>query len=591
VVQVNVSKDYTQPPWIATRLSILAGSTDLAALLGLSRPSVVTNWRSRYTDFPAPKSSGNPPLYDVVEVMDWLRHSDSRLRDVPVISAERWWGAVVGAFQAQSGVESARSSMAALLLLHRALHREFGATGAERWRAVASMPEITGPRETGDPERVTRELMTAAAWAEEHRREYVGLLTEPLRLGGRAADGLCDLVRALQWCFSVVGAEAAPSSRDGVEREPYAALLDAVLAAGADGRPLPARATGRSLASLMAALAGVSTDCTVLDPAAGEASLLVAAARRTGPGGRLLGQELDRSTWQIARAVLAIRDIDADLGSPGLSSITDDQHVGVRADAVLIDPPVGHGAPPIDLWIDHGMPHLAESGRLVIAVPMGELVEVRSSRRTANQRLVGYVQQLARDHRVEAVLAVPRGVRRDVVGPIALFVIDPRRTDVPQIDVGVIDHLPDSIDDAPMSDDDLDVVADEMVATLRGSARTEHTRGSELVVASRISAGQLFEFLAAFAERLDRRTVKGPRSDRMLWASNPRALSRSAPPDTVELRALSSMADDDDDAVRLAMRLVDALERDRHSLNDKQVMALLQTAERITELLRPLRRF
>ena len=86
------------------------------------------------------------------------------------------------------------------------------------------------------------------------------------------------------------------------------------------------------------------------DPAAGEASLLVAAARRTGPGGRLLGQELDRSTWQIARAVLAIRDIDADLGSPGLSSITDDQHVGVRADAVLIDPPVGHGAPPIDLW-------------------------------------------------------------------------------------------------------------------------------------------------------------------------------------------------------------------------------------------------
>ena len=96
MVQVNVSKDYTQPPWIATRLSILAGSTDLAALLGLSRPSVVTNWRSRYTDFPAPKSSGNPPLYDVVEVMDWLRHSDSRLRDVPVISAERWWGAVVG---------------------------------------------------------------------------------------------------------------------------------------------------------------------------------------------------------------------------------------------------------------------------------------------------------------------------------------------------------------------------------------------------------------------------------------------------------------------------------------------------------------
>ena len=61
---------------------------DIAALAGVRRP-VVTTWRRRHPDFPAPiSSSGTRPLFDPREVADWTA---SRLSPTCTCSAWPNW--------------------------------------------------------------------------------------------------------------------------------------------------------------------------------------------------------------------------------------------------------------------------------------------------------------------------------------------------------------------------------------------------------------------------------------------------------------------------------------------------------------------
>lgn len=591
---MNVSKEYTQLPWSATHLSILAGPTELATLLGLSRPSVVTNWRGRYPDFPSPRSgSAGSPQYDVVEVMAWLRLSGSRVREVPVIAGERWWEAVVSAFQVQSGVPSPRSTMVSLVLLHCVLHRELGSEGAEHWASAATAPSGVPTDASDDPRRMVEALLRAARWAERRLPAMDGLLVGPLRVPSQDAGSLHDVVRALQWYVEHPPEASAAIAADSSASGPWVGLLAAVLGSGLDGRPTPSRVTGRALSAVIAALADLPDDAVVLDPAAGEGALLLAASRRCR-GGRLHGQELDADTWRIARSVLAVHQVPADLDGAGHNSITDDRFADLRADAVLIDPPVGGAAPQLDLWVEHGLRHLAPAGRVVVALPMSELVEVRASRRTANTRLVGYVQQLALDGRIESVLAVPRGTRRDVVGPLALMVVVARGVDRTAINVGVASELPGASADRTTSDRDLDLEADGMVARLRGAA--VQRPGADLVLPDRVEPSGLFRFLESATSTLESRVMKGPRSGVNVRASASSRMMSAPPPSperwaaTVDAITVSSARRPRPgaDIVDLALLLVDRLERDRHSLDPKQAHAVLFAAQAAQRLVEPL---
>ena len=541
---MNVSKEYTQEPWSATHLSIVSGATDLATLLGLSRPSVVTNWRSRDPDFPREKGVSTTPQYDVVEVMRWLRLSGSRVREVPVISPERWWSAVVGAFQGQGTMPSPRGTMVALVLLHRVLLRDAGAEGREHWAEVVAQPAVARSESRDDPRRLADAVVRAARWAQEHVPSVDGLLLPAVRVSPSDAGGLCDLVRALRW-YELRAMET------GTPRDPWIVLLDTVLATGADGRPKPARVTSAALATLMVECGSTSPPSVVLDPAAGEGALLLAASRRLAEGGQLYGQELDADTWRIARSVLVVHDVAADLDRPGHSSITDDQHPDLRADLVLVDPPIGPGAPPLDLWVEHGVRHLAPRGRLVIAVPMSELVEVRASRRTANARLVGYVQQLAADRRIESVVAVPRGARRDVVGPLAVMTIvaEPMQRSI--VDTAVAQRR---------SDDGFDALA-----------QLHHVP---------VDVASLFGWLESVASDLETRVSKGPRSGRnseswspafnrsIRYSMSDSVMSELMPPDAIDMPSRGG------DAVGVAIQLVDLLRRNAATLGDDETASL-----------------
>lgn len=405
---------YTQTPWRRkSSLSVLLGSSDIARAFDLGNAAVVTNWRSRSADFPAERVGGTQPKFDLVEVYEWLRDSGPRGRELPTISGEQWWRLLVGAFLRQATVPSPRNTMAALVLLEHLLQHDpsFADEGPLRWQRLTELhpPQLPAIADAALPNQVVEAFKGVARWVETVRPEYRGLFAEYLTLDLETAAYACDLVDAMQ---------ARPELTARVR-------MRAVVSAEGESRTkAPLRRTIHRLARVMAAMAMPTAGSAVLDPACGEAELLKQCERRQS-NVRVHGQELDPNTWAIARARLLVADIDADLGQPGLDSLRDDQHASLRADVVVIDPPLGDGAPPIDRWIEYGLNHLGPEGRLVVAVPAHELVHVAAARRKPDARLAKILSGLVFDGALEGVVVLPRGSRSDVVGPIAVLSLRP----------------------------------------------------------------------------------------------------------------------------------------------------------------------
>jgi len=126
----------------------------------------------------------------------------------------------------------------------------------------------------------------------------------------------------------------------------------------------------------------------VFDPCCGSGGMFVQSEKfLQAHGGRLgdlsiYGQESNATTWRLAKMNLAIRKIDANLGSHNADSFHDDLHKDLRADFILANPPFNdsdwggdrlredarwkYGAPPVNnanyAWVQHFIYHLAPSG-------------------------------------------------------------------------------------------------------------------------------------------------------------------------------------------------------------------------------------
>lgn len=112
------------------------------------------------------------------------------------------------------------------------------------------------------------------------------------------------------------------------------------------GQYMTPPAIARQMAAMLPELPAGSS---ILDPAAGEGSLLLAAGER-GPGPRLVGIELDRRLAEVARSRLA-RELPSDAASTSIVAAdfcgTDDAETVERelssAAAVIANPPYGWG--------------------------------------------------------------------------------------------------------------------------------------------------------------------------------------------------------------------------------------------------------
>lgn len=374
----------------------------------MAGPATVSNWRSRLQGFPPPKAGGK---FDLVEVIEWMRDHGPRSTDVRDISVKGVWPYFVAAYQdsASTPPPASRATMVALILLrHVTVTGQVRTQGGLDWQALVNT--VLQPNHADAPLWVpfadTLRLLAGDVEAADPRLR--GLLLEPLTVRDDDALHLMDLVDLL----------------DCTETDLDEQLLEVVLRLDPE-RSLSVRSSGRRLAALAVALARLQPGHTLFDPAAGEGTVLTRAWRTHGPSVRLVGQDSDPAVWSTLRSRLLISGVPADLGERPADSLRDDQHPSVRADAVVIDPPLGDSAPALDRWVEYGLSHLAPEGRVVMVLPMHEFVPVRSVRRRPSERMRKMFDRLLAEQLVEGIMVMPSRLRADILGPSLLVALRP----------------------------------------------------------------------------------------------------------------------------------------------------------------------
>jgi type I restriction enzyme M protein len=120
------------------------------------------------------------------------------------------------------------------------------------------------------------------------------------------------------------------------------------------------------------------------------------------------GQELNDTTWRLAKMNLAIRGIEADLGPRWGDSFHEDLHPDLKADYILANPPFNisdwggdqlrddprwrYGAPPASnanfAWLEHMVSHLSPRGVAGVVLANGSLASQQSGEGDIRRRLV-----------------------------------------------------------------------------------------------------------------------------------------------------------------------------------------------------------
>ncbi|MFI7441547.1 class I SAM-dependent DNA methyltransferase [Nonomuraea indica] len=176
--------------------------------------------------------------------------------------------------------------------------------------------------------------------------------------------------------------------------------------------------TREETAELMVRLVGAAGEAgggTLLDPACGVGTLLLAPGP-AAPAGRRLGQELNDTSARITTARLRLRGVPAEIAAG--DSMRHDGFAGVRADAVVCDPPFNertwgyeeltgdprweYGLPPRGepelAWVQHCLTHVRPGGRVAVLMPPAAASRKAGRRIRAN---------LLRAGALRAVVALP----------------------------------------------------------------------------------------------------------------------------------------------------------------------------------------
>ncbi len=164
----------------------------------------------------------------------------------------------------------------------------------------------------------------------------------------------------------------------------------------------------------------------VYDPCCGSGGMFVQAERfvEAHGGGRndiaVYGQELNDTTWRLAKMNLAIRGIEADLGPRWGDTFHEDLHPDLKADYVLANPPFNisdwggdqlrddarwrYGAPPVGnanyAWLQHMASHLSPRGVAGVVLANGSLSSQQSGEGEIRRRMI-------EADLVECILALP----------------------------------------------------------------------------------------------------------------------------------------------------------------------------------------
>lgn len=184
----------------------------------------------------------------------------------------------------------------------------------------------------------------------------------------------------------------------------------------------------------------------VYDPAAGSGGMFVQSAEFVkAHGGKrtdisVYGQEFTDTTWKLAKMNLALRGIEADMGSHSADSFTEDLHQDLRADYVIANPPFNvsdwwdakladdprwkYGTPPKGnanfAWVQHFIYHLAPNGTAGFVLANGSLSSKSSGEGEIRQKLV-------EAGLVDCIVAMPDKLFFNTGIPVSLWFISKGR--------------------------------------------------------------------------------------------------------------------------------------------------------------------
>ena len=134
----------------------------------------------------------------------------------------------------------------------------------------------------------------------------------------------------------------------------------------------------------------------------------------------IYGQEYTHTTWQLAAMNMVIRGIDFNFGKEPANTYTNDQHLDLRADFVMANPPFNmkewdagvssddkrwaYGTPPSGnanfAWLQHMLYHLAPNGSMGLLLANGSM--------SSNTKNEGTIRKaLIENDRVECMVALP----------------------------------------------------------------------------------------------------------------------------------------------------------------------------------------
>ncbi len=159
------------------------------------------------------------------------------------------------------------------------------------------------------------------------------------------------------------------------------------------------------------------------------------AERRGQPGGiAIYGQESNPTTWKLAKMNLALRGIEAALGTQHADTFHHDLHPDLRADYILANPPFNvsdwggerlrddrrwqFGAPPTGnanyAWVQHIIAHLAPNGVAGFVLANGSLSSNTSGEGEIRRRIV-------EADLVDCIVAMPSQLFYSTQIPVSLW--------------------------------------------------------------------------------------------------------------------------------------------------------------------------
>ncbi|QNO38658.1 SAM-dependent DNA methyltransferase [Protaetiibacter sp. SSC-01] len=184
----------------------------------------------------------------------------------------------------------------------------------------------------------------------------------------------------------------------------------------------------------------------VYDPAAGSGGMFVQSAEFVkAHGGKrtdisVYGQEFTDTTWKLAKMNLALRGIEADLGTHSADSFTEDLHPDLRADFILANPPFNvsdwwdakladdprwkYGTPPQGnanfAWVQHFIYHLSPKGTAGFVLANGSLSSKSSGEGEIRRKLV-------EADLVDCIVAMPDKLFFNTGIPVSLWFVSKDR--------------------------------------------------------------------------------------------------------------------------------------------------------------------